>query len=60
MTTTDSGQDPDAIADAVLEAFDKLPPKCKPRPRSDGEREWIPLAGIVIAKVKMGNWNVSL
>lgn len=47
---TEELPDPDAIADAVLEAFDKLPPKCKPRPRSPGSREWIPLAGIVVAK----------
>ncbi|PVH97549.1 hypothetical protein DM02DRAFT_616427 [Periconia macrospinosa] len=42
--------DPDSIADCVLESFDKLPQKRKPRIRDDGAREWVPLAGIVLAK----------
>lgn len=41
---------PDAIADCVLSTFDSLPEKRKPRARSDGAREWVPLAGIVLAK----------
>jgi tRNA-specific adenosine deaminase 1 len=41
---------PDAIAAVVLDAFNKLPPKCKPRPRDDGSQEWVPLSGIVMAK----------
>jgi hypothetical protein len=41
---------PDAIADCVLAAFDQLPARRKPRPRGDGEKEWVPLSGIVLAK----------
>ncbi|KAJ4360938.1 uncharacterized protein N0V89_001507 [Didymosphaeria variabile] len=41
--------DPDAIADCVLATFDQLPDKRKPRPQSNGAREWVPLAGIVIS-----------
>ena len=41
--------DPDAIADCVLATFDQLPDKRKPRPQSNGVREWVPLAGIVLA-----------
>lgn len=44
--------DADAIADCVLAAFDQLPEKRKPRPRHDGAKEWVPLAGIVLSKVK--------
>jgi hypothetical protein len=42
--------DADAIAACVLEAFEQLPDKRKPRPRNDGSREWVPLSGIVLAK----------
>ncbi|KAF2249097.1 hypothetical protein BU26DRAFT_427585 [Trematosphaeria pertusa] len=42
--------DADAIANCVLSAFDELPEKRKPRPRGDGSREWVPLAGIVLVK----------
>jgi tRNA-specific adenosine deaminase 1 len=42
--------DADAIADCVLRAFAQLPEKRKPRPRHDGAREWVPLAGIVLSK----------
>jgi hypothetical protein len=42
--------DADAIADCVLGAFDQLPKKRHPRVRGDGSREWVPLAGIVLAK----------
>ncbi|KAE8874291.1 hypothetical protein PTNB73_00923 [Pyrenophora teres f. teres] len=42
--------DANAIADCVLEAFDRLPEKRKPRSRNDGSREWVPLAGIVACK----------
>ncbi|EMD60657.1 hypothetical protein COCSADRAFT_98683 [Bipolaris sorokiniana ND90Pr] len=42
--------DPDAIAHCVLDTFDSLPDKRKPRPRSHGAREWVPLAGIVLSK----------
>ncbi|XP_014554279.1 hypothetical protein COCVIDRAFT_105400 [Bipolaris victoriae FI3] len=42
--------DPDAIARCVLDTFDSLPDKRKPRPRSHGAREWVPLAGIVLSK----------
>lgn len=44
---------PDAIADCVLAAFDCLPDKRKPRPRGDGAREWVPLAGIVLVNKGM-------
>jgi hypothetical protein len=40
---------PDAIADCVLATFHQLPDKRKPRPQADGAREWVPLAGIVLA-----------
>ncbi|KAL1797573.1 hypothetical protein ACET3X_004179 [Alternaria dauci] len=42
--------DANAIADCVLRAFAQLPEKRKPRPRHDGAREWVPLAGIVLSK----------
>jgi hypothetical protein len=51
--TTSMTVSPDAVADLALDVFDRLPNKCKPRPRSDGSREWIPLSGIVIAKGTM-------
>ncbi|KAF1971913.1 adenosine-deaminase [Bimuria novae-zelandiae CBS 107.79] len=41
--------DPDAIADCVLATFDQLPDKRKPRSQTNGAREWVPLAGIVLA-----------
>ncbi|KAK1063854.1 hypothetical protein LTR74_009184 [Friedmanniomyces endolithicus] len=41
---------PDAITDCVLAAFRALPAKCKPRRLSDGRREWVPLAGIVLCR----------
>ena len=40
----------DRLAECVLQAFEALPAKCKPRPRNDGAREWIPLSGIIFAK----------
>lgn len=40
----------DDIANCVITAFDHLPAKRKPRARSATLREWIPLAGIVLAK----------
>lgn len=42
--------DADAIADCVLSTFERLPDKRKPRLRSDGSREWVPLSGIVLVK----------
>jgi hypothetical protein len=42
--------DANAVADCVLAAFDQLEDKRKPRPRNDGSREWVPLAGIVLSK----------
>jgi hypothetical protein len=42
--------DANAIADCVLATFDQLPEKRKPRPRNDGAKEWVPLAGIVLSK----------
>jgi hypothetical protein len=47
MTVHDTA---DAIADCVLSTFHQLPEKRKPRPRIDGSREWVPLAGIVLSK----------
>jgi tRNA-specific adenosine deaminase 1 len=37
----------DEIADVVLREFDRWPQKRKPRVRSDGVKEWVPLSGIV-------------
>ncbi|CAO2653176.1 Nn.00g025870.m01.CDS01 [Neocucurbitaria sp. VM-36] len=48
--TPDADADADAIASCVLRTFDQLPDKRKPRPRTDGSREWVPLAGIVLSK----------
>ena len=42
--------DANSIADCVLETFDRLPEKRKPRSRNDASREWVPLAGIVMCK----------
>jgi tRNA-specific adenosine deaminase 1 len=42
--------DADSVASCVLATFDQLPEKRKPRPRNDGFREWVPLAGIVLSK----------
>lgn len=42
--------DADAIADCVLSTFEHLPDKRKPRLRSDGSREWVPLSGIVLVQ----------
>ncbi|KAK6429841.1 hypothetical protein LTR95_014013 [Oleoguttula sp. CCFEE 5521] len=41
---------PDAIADCVLAAFNKLPAKFKPRALAKGGRESVPLAGIVLCR----------
>jgi len=42
----------DDIATLVLDRFDALPKKCKPRSPEPGSglsvREWVPLAGIVL------------
>ncbi|KAJ4321078.1 hypothetical protein N0V84_005547 [Fusarium piperis] len=38
---------PDLIAQAVLQQFDKLPVKRKPTVRDNGLHEWVPLSGIV-------------
>ncbi|RSL46382.1 hypothetical protein CEP53_010355 [Fusarium sp. AF-6] len=38
---------PDLIAQAVLQQFDKLPAKRKPTVRDNGLHEWVPLSGIV-------------
>ncbi|KAL5116450.1 hypothetical protein ACEQ8H_005686 [Pleosporales sp. CAS-2024a] len=42
--------DANAVAECVLATFDLLPDKRKPRPRHDGSKEWVPLAGIVLSK----------
>ncbi|KAF1958332.1 hypothetical protein CC80DRAFT_409330 [Byssothecium circinans] len=49
----------DAIADCVLDTFDKLPEKRKPRVRAEGSREWVPLAGIVLAKSMLGTKDME-
>jgi hypothetical protein len=38
----------DLIAQACLTAYNKLPPKGKPRIRKDGVREWTVLAGLLL------------
>lgn len=38
----------DSIADCVLEAFAALPAHRKPRVLANGNREWVPLAGVVV------------
>jgi len=43
---------PDEIADCVLDKFDALAQKFKPRTLADGRREWSPLAGIVLSRRK--------
>ena len=40
----------DAIADCVLNTFNALPQKFKPRTLADGRKEWSPLAGIVLSR----------
>jgi hypothetical protein len=49
---------PDSIASCVLDTFDKLPERRKPRPRGDGSKEWIPLAGIVLVKGTVTAYSV--
>jgi tRNA-specific adenosine deaminase 1 len=49
--------DADAIADCVLSTFERLPDKRKPRPRTDGSREWVPLSGIVLSR---GNCPINI
>ncbi|OQO03109.1 hypothetical protein B0A48_11364 [Cryoendolithus antarcticus] len=46
---------PDAIADCVLAAFNKLPAKFKPRALANGGRESVPLAGIVLCRANGTN-----
>ncbi|QIW95484.1 hypothetical protein AMS68_001002 [Peltaster fructicola] len=41
---------PDEIAKTVLTKFDALPSRCKPRALTNGRREWVPLAGIVVIR----------
>ncbi|KAF2433183.1 hypothetical protein EJ08DRAFT_647566 [Tothia fuscella] len=40
----------DDIAQCVINTFQSLPAKRKPRQRTDGKREWVPLSGIVLHK----------
>lgn len=46
---------PDAIADKVLNTFNALPAKFKPRQLGDVRREWVPLAGIVLSRGEIPN-----
>ena len=38
----------DTIANDVLNVYESLPIKYKPRQRENGVKEWVPLAGIVL------------
>lgn len=40
--------DGDGLAHLVLDAYDRLPQKCKALGRGPGSREWVPLSGIVL------------
>ncbi|KAI9720832.1 MAG: hypothetical protein M1812_002671 [Candelaria pacifica] len=40
---------PDTIVQTVLDTFNALPSKRKPRRRDDGSFEWVPLSGIVLS-----------
>jgi hypothetical protein len=41
------GELEDAIARAVISAYNALPAKSKPKPRPDAT-EWVPLSGVVL------------
>ena len=43
----------DRVARSVLEVFDTLPAKCKPRTYETGVREWVPLSGIAVVGGKL-------
>ena len=36
------------IVTSILDIFDRLPNKCKPRQRADGRQEWVPMSAIVL------------
>jgi tRNA-specific adenosine deaminase 1 len=38
------------IAQCVLDRFNALPVKCKPRVHADGRKEWTPLSGVVVVR----------
>ena len=38
----------DKVVSSILQKFNALPKKCKPRIFEDGSREWVPLAGIAV------------
>ncbi|EME49525.1 hypothetical protein DOTSEDRAFT_58742 [Dothistroma septosporum NZE10] len=42
--------DPNSIAGCVLDTFDTLQPRYKPRTLPHRQREWVPLAGIVLSR----------
>jgi hypothetical protein len=44
----------DRVARSVLEVFDTLPAKSKPRKYETGVREWVPLSGIAVVGGKLG------
>lgn len=49
------------VATLVLNKFESLPKKCKPRTYPDGRREWTPLSSVVLAHgwyalLKAGAW----
>ncbi|KAF2226144.1 adenosine deaminase/editase [Elsinoe ampelina] len=53
--------DAETIAAAVLEAFDRLPAKYKPRSVSgpSGISEWVPLAGVVAEDIRDDNHKIK-
>ena len=40
----------DQVAECVQAAFNRLPRSAHPRTYADGNREWVPLSGIVVHK----------
>ena len=43
----------DILSNRVLEAFDALPAKCKPRVINNTVEEWVPLSGIVVTVIML-------
>ncbi|KAG8630898.1 hypothetical protein KVT40_000038 [Elsinoe batatas] len=57
----DALTDAETIAAAVLESFERLPAKCKPRlaSGSSGVSEWVPLAGVVAEDVRNDSHKIK-
>lgn len=49
----------DLIAECVLKTFEALPTKFKPRTLPAGQREWVPLAGIVLSRGELSAATVT-